>query len=147
MRQPIPDPPNGVRFCRKCNSFLPLSDFPTGRRRYECKVSDDAADPFLSPPHVPQQLLILFFPLHTSQTETRMGTEQQIQKKDAFRPQEEGSLAYLAPCMARLQTSLGQERHRHHPGRDTRSVSEMQPGARCCKIQSRPKESQITTHN
>ena len=40
MRQPIPDPPNGVRFCRKCNDFLPLLDFPSGKRRYECKVHD-----------------------------------------------------------------------------------------------------------
>lgn len=51
MRQPIPDPPNGVRFCRKCNCFLSLSDFPSGKRRHECKVRDAAAaDPFLSPP-------------------------------------------------------------------------------------------------
>ena len=57
MRQPIPDPPNGVRFCRKCNCFLSLSDFPSGKRRHECKVRDAAAaDPFLSPPHMPQQL-------------------------------------------------------------------------------------------
>jgi hypothetical protein len=40
MRQPIPDPPNGVRFCRKCNEFHPIADFPEGKRRHECKVCD-----------------------------------------------------------------------------------------------------------
>jgi len=42
---PIPDPPSGVRFCRKCNSFLPLSDFPSGKRRHECKVQSPSQNP------------------------------------------------------------------------------------------------------
>ena len=28
---------NGVRFCRVCNAFLPLSMFPKGHRRYTCR--------------------------------------------------------------------------------------------------------------
>ena len=28
---------NGVRFCRVCNAFLPLSMFPAGHRRYTCR--------------------------------------------------------------------------------------------------------------
>ena len=34
---PIPDV-NNVRFCRVCGDFLPLSKFPTGFRRYTCRV-------------------------------------------------------------------------------------------------------------
>ena len=34
---PIPDM-NNVRFCRVCGDFLPLSKFPTGFRRYTCRV-------------------------------------------------------------------------------------------------------------
>ena len=32
----VPDH-NGVRFCRVCNAFLPLSMFPKGHRRYTCR--------------------------------------------------------------------------------------------------------------
>ena len=32
----VPDH-NGVRFCRVCNAFLPLSMFPAGHRRYTCR--------------------------------------------------------------------------------------------------------------
>lgn len=28
---------NGVRFCRVCNAFLPISMFPAGQRRYTCR--------------------------------------------------------------------------------------------------------------
>uniref|UniRef100_A0A6U4XGF7 Uncharacterized protein n=1 Tax=Hemiselmis andersenii TaxID=464988 RepID=A0A6U4XGF7_HEMAN len=34
---PIPDPPCGLRFCRQCNEFKPLSEFPAGKRRYQCR--------------------------------------------------------------------------------------------------------------
>lgn len=34
---PIPDHPSGSRFCRQCSSFLPLSQFHRGVRRFECK--------------------------------------------------------------------------------------------------------------
>ena len=34
---PIPDPPCGMRFCRKCNEFLPISEFYPGQRRYQCR--------------------------------------------------------------------------------------------------------------
>jgi hypothetical protein len=29
---------NGVRFCRVCNQFVPISAFPKGQRRYTCKT-------------------------------------------------------------------------------------------------------------
>ena len=35
--QPIPDHPSGSRYCRKCSSFLPKSEFHCGVRRFECK--------------------------------------------------------------------------------------------------------------
>ena len=36
--QPLPDPPCGMRFCRKCEEFLPISAFPNGPRRYRCRL-------------------------------------------------------------------------------------------------------------
>ena len=33
----IPDL-NGVRFCRVCEDFLPITEFPRGQRRYTCKL-------------------------------------------------------------------------------------------------------------
>jgi hypothetical protein len=35
---PIPDHPNGLRFCRKCSSFLSLDQFHAGLRRHECRT-------------------------------------------------------------------------------------------------------------
>jgi hypothetical protein len=35
---PIPDHPGGLRFCRQCASFLPISQFHAGVRRFECKT-------------------------------------------------------------------------------------------------------------
>ena len=29
---------NGVRFCRVCNEFLPICEFPKGQKRYTCKT-------------------------------------------------------------------------------------------------------------
>jgi hypothetical protein len=29
---------NGVRFCRVCNQFLPICEFPKGQKRYTCKT-------------------------------------------------------------------------------------------------------------
>lgn len=35
---PVPDHPSGSRFCRRCASFLPISEFHGGTvRRFECK--------------------------------------------------------------------------------------------------------------
>ena len=34
---PIPDHPSGERFCRQCSSYLPISQFHCGVRRFECK--------------------------------------------------------------------------------------------------------------
>mmetsp|Transcript_36177 Transcript_36177/g.91010 ORF Transcript_36177/g.91010 Transcript_36177/m.91010 type:complete len:128 (-) Transcript_36177:102-485(-) len=34
---PIPDPPCGLRFCRDCNEFKPIGEFPAGKRRYQCR--------------------------------------------------------------------------------------------------------------
>jgi len=34
----VPDAPGGVRFCTACEEFLPVSEFPTGPRRYSCKM-------------------------------------------------------------------------------------------------------------
>ena len=34
----VPDPPGGIRFCTICDGFRPVSEFPTGPRRYTCKV-------------------------------------------------------------------------------------------------------------
>lgn len=35
---PIPDHPDGTRYCRQCSSFLPVTQFHGGRvRRFECK--------------------------------------------------------------------------------------------------------------
>jgi len=34
----VPDAPGGVRFCTACDSFRPVSEFPTGPRRYTCKT-------------------------------------------------------------------------------------------------------------
>ncbi len=34
---PIPDSPCGLRFCRQCNEFKPVSEFPAGKRRYQCR--------------------------------------------------------------------------------------------------------------
>eukprot|EP00283_Hemiselmis_rufescens_P008469 CAMPEP_0173433500 /NCGR_PEP_ID=MMETSP1357-20121228/10928_1 /TAXON_ID=77926 /ORGANISM="Hemiselmis rufescens, Strain PCC563" /LENGTH=126 /DNA_ID=CAMNT_0014398213 /DNA_START=83 /DNA_END=460 /DNA_ORIENTATION=+ len=35
---PVPDHPSGIRFCRKCASFLPISEFHGGTtRRFECR--------------------------------------------------------------------------------------------------------------
>ena len=34
---PIPDHPSCSRFCRQCSSYLPLSEFHGGVRRFECK--------------------------------------------------------------------------------------------------------------
>jgi hypothetical protein len=35
---PIPDHPGGLRFCRQCATFLPISQFHAGVRRFECKT-------------------------------------------------------------------------------------------------------------
>ena len=35
---PIPDHPCCLRFCRQCATFLPISQFPAGVRRFECKT-------------------------------------------------------------------------------------------------------------
>ena len=35
---PIPDAPGGLRFCRQCSSFLPITQFHAGVRRFECKT-------------------------------------------------------------------------------------------------------------
>jgi hypothetical protein len=29
---------NGVRFCKACNKFLPICEFPNGQKRYTCKT-------------------------------------------------------------------------------------------------------------
>ena len=34
----VPDPPGGVRFCTHCEDFIPLINFPSGPRRYVCKM-------------------------------------------------------------------------------------------------------------
>jgi hypothetical protein len=34
----VPDLPNGTRFCRHCDAFIPISDFVSGPRRYVCKM-------------------------------------------------------------------------------------------------------------
>jgi hypothetical protein len=34
----IPDAPGGIRFCTVCDTFLPVSKFPLGPRRYSCKM-------------------------------------------------------------------------------------------------------------
>mmetsp|Transcript_32303 Transcript_32303/g.75210 ORF Transcript_32303/g.75210 Transcript_32303/m.75210 type:complete len:154 (-) Transcript_32303:15-476(-) len=34
---PIPDSPCGLRFCRDCNEFKPIGEFPKGKRRYQCR--------------------------------------------------------------------------------------------------------------
>ena len=34
----VPDPPGGVRFCTHCEKFIPLIKFPSGTRRYVCKM-------------------------------------------------------------------------------------------------------------
>lgn len=34
---PIPEHPDGSRFCRRCGCFLPISQFHAGVRRFECK--------------------------------------------------------------------------------------------------------------
>jgi len=34
----VPDAPGGFRFCTACEEFRPVSEFPTGPRRYSCKM-------------------------------------------------------------------------------------------------------------
>ena len=37
-RPRVPDPPGGVRFCVRCEDFIPVEQFPSGIRRYLCKL-------------------------------------------------------------------------------------------------------------
>jgi hypothetical protein len=34
----VPDAPGGIRFCTACDGFRKVSEFPTGPRRYSCKM-------------------------------------------------------------------------------------------------------------
>jgi hypothetical protein len=34
----VPDPPGGLRYCKPCKDWLPVDNFPGGKRRYCCKA-------------------------------------------------------------------------------------------------------------
>jgi hypothetical protein len=34
----VPDPPGGLRYCKQCKDWLPIDNFPCGKRRYCCKA-------------------------------------------------------------------------------------------------------------